>query len=210
MKSTNSIRVLVCISILGGASIGCKGEAEPVGPPIDHPTAVHTSNGVLPLTPGNTWAYFTQNMDSVGAVVDTLSDVTTVLGDTLIGSEWWFYFTVEPHTLYTNRSDGLYAYAPDLTPRPYLSLKYPGAVGDAFARPYDTTKVLIVSTDTTITCQAGHFLCYRYRVAPPNGWVFEYDYAAGVGLVASTGTHRIPGPRIDKTFKRSLVHAVIR
>lgn len=173
---------LLCIVVLIGL-VSCTQEGS-------KPTTGTSSRGLIPFASGKRWSYLSTAYDSLGKVVSTHEDGTTVTGDTVVAGEKWYALTDDSaghrfgEAFYaTNREDGVYMLGSRRTAT--LLYKFPASVGDT-SPPY-----IVRSVDTAVSCPAGNFRCYLYRdtvaVAADNGriWVIVTNdfFAPGVGMV---------------------------
>lgn len=178
---------------------GCKNNNEP--------TASTTSGDIIvPLSVGNQWIYLVTDSTSPSGrfITDTL--ITRITHDTTIENEKWYVVENTSHpfiptdnvkkyssALWINRADGNWVgpYGPGMSFSPYLSIKYPSSVNDSWQLPrwadsYPLVTLTVISTNTPVDVQAGHFTCYEieYRdsvTAVPS----RAYYAINIGFIKS-------------------------
>jgi hypothetical protein len=174
---------LVILTLLGCSS---KKEAEEE-PSIDISPGQRVGNIIMPLEIGNMWVYNVYGIDTAQKqlrpiLVDTLS----VISDTVINSERWFYMAGLQGTegWVQNRKDGFWFALPGA--QPFLFAAYPAQPGDTFTSLIgkSTAHTTVAGTGVEVKSPAGTDYCYKYvqKVAPVNATT-NYYFAPGVGLV---------------------------
>ncbi len=88
------------------------------------------STDIYPLALGNNWISKTEIFDPTGILLNTSIDTSTVVGDTTIAAERWFYFALGSRSFYRDRMDGQYYLVQEWSPQPFLNLKYPAQAGE--------------------------------------------------------------------------------
>jgi len=158
-------------------------------PPADCP-AVVVDDVIQPLAIGNVFVGLVTTYNAGGGVVDTATQYTAVVADTVIDDWTWFVMGDEQgqpaDTAYsTNRPDGLWTWSSPTADPPgdkQLALKHPANTGDSY--PLQDFTVTVMSTSEALTVPAGTFSCYRYKVTALLGIkVGEIWAAPNVGIV---------------------------
>ncbi len=167
--------------------LGCSSKKESDEPSIDISPGQRVGNIIMPLEVGNMWVYNVYGLDTAknelrAILIDTLS----VISDTLINRERWFYIGGLQRTegWVMNRKDGFWFALP--VGQPFLFAKYPAEPGDTFTSLIgaSTAQTTVEGTGVEVKSPAGTYYCYKYvqKVMPLNA-VTNYYFAPGVGLV---------------------------
>jgi hypothetical protein len=173
-------RVAIFALILSAFAIlsGCKteGTTEPI------PSGPRDSNAViLPLKVGNRWIYKTTDYDSTGTPLRSRGDTTTIVRDTMIGSEKWFID--QGGVVQTNRTTGLHLM--DQTGETYLVNAYPATLNQTYRiyGAYGVT-VKVMSLNQSVATTAGTFTCvvYEWRLTSTGNKLSSLSYSPNVGL----------------------------
>jgi len=163
----------------------------------------NSDNLFYPLKVGNVWEYNIVQYDSIGNIEYEGDFQEKVIADTIINgkllyeieSPWY----IEPaccdyHFYYHNSNDGLYflIYSAVTTIRNNHIYKYPCSEGESFSlNNIHNDSLLVVSTNDTITCEAGIFKCIVYKgiikdvttpATPIVGYVYTY-ISPGTGKI---------------------------
>ncbi len=174
---------IVILTLLGCSS---KKEAEEE-PSIDISPGQRVGNIIMPLEVGNMWVYSVYGLDTAqNELRPILVDTLTVVSDSVINRERWFYMGGLQRTegWVSNRKDGFWFALPG--GQPFLFAKYPAQPGDTFSSLIgkSTAHTTVAGTGVEVKSPAGTYYCYKYvQKIPPLDATTNYYFAPGVGLV---------------------------
>ena len=136
--------------------------------PADCPSDV-ISPQILPLAIGNSWTTNVTEYNESGQTTAEYEATGTVVGDSSI-ADWTWYLMVSDtadadSSLWTNKTDGAWAWTDSAGQPEALMMKYPATPGESYT--VDMVTVTVESISTSITVAAGTFDCYYYRAHIP-------------------------------------------
>ena len=174
MKAMNKLSILV--ALLAGTMIigGCGDD--------DSPAAPSSSALLMPMAMGNTWTYASQEYDTNAQLRDSKTVINTVVADTMIKGERWYFLNNDRATPTKTTSDGVYYWDMEAnTARLYLAS--PAMVGSSYTK--GNQRYTVSSPSVSVTVPAGTFNAVQILATDSNIpsvssliWV-----APGVGLV---------------------------
>ena len=141
---------LLCLAVTSIIS-SCKNESETTN------TSTPAPSTIMPLRIGNQWTHRFTYYDSLGNVTSSTNITTSIVSDTVIENERWFFWN---DSVFTNRQDGLWYL------RGGLLAKYPANRNDTYRYGTDTLHspmVRVLSVDSLIVVPMGTFSCYVYE-----------------------------------------------
>lgn len=151
--------IIICAVLLAAISISCSSSSD--GPKICIPS--RTTGQITPLALGNWWAYkHIFFKDEFGGVKNVYNDTIRITQDTLINGEYWYYHSWG--FLIATRPDGLwqrYTFG-SLEGSTLLLYKYPANSNDTIVLSDSDAKVIVLSTDTSVSTGIGCYSAYCY------------------------------------------------
>lgn len=201
MKSLRTICVLLVTALFLSAG-GCNKD--------DNPAKSTTGGVLMPLKIGNTWKYQNLSLDSNGVVMHTDTSMFSIVRDTTIGTEKWYFIGTASFAfeLLTNRSDGLWYMF--LGETPTLFAKYPATIGDGWTG-LSGQRVQLAATNVGVTVPAGTYSCNVYTYTDTTTWrlnTVRY-FPLNVGFVRDEWRTRTPSGYPYVGMRRDLMSVTL-
>ena len=165
---------------------------------------LNSSSGILPLKIGNKWIMNVTNYDSTGAVSSTSIDTISIISDTTINSEKWYYSDF--WGLVTNRSDGLWI---SMFSDQFIFFKFPISANDSYTTVMDIP-VKVISVNIQVSVPSGLYTCYQYEMSLPdpisttNSLYIDTYLAPGKGLIKYENYQKKPDGQMLLTSREEL------
>ncbi len=169
----NKLSILVAL-LAGTMIVGGCGDDDPAAP---SPSAL-----LVPMAMGNQWTYAAQEYDTNAQLRDSKTVINTVIADTMIKGERWYFVNDDRATPTKTTSEGVYYWDTEAaTARLYLAS--PAMAGSSYTK--GNQRYTVAAPSSSVTVPAGTFNAVQILATDSNIpsissmlWV-----APGVGLV---------------------------
>lgn len=145
---------------------------------------------LIPLSVGNMWVYEVTEYSDSFDVMKTYYDTVSIVKDTNIMGDHWFYQLTSSngnYTMVTNFDGGVYWMfanrAMQKVSDPFLAFAYPAAAGTLY--PFANFTAEVVDTALLASTPFGQKECYLYLLkAPESPVTVEFIISPGVGVLS--------------------------